>query len=155
GPPWFLPYLVLLRVGFALPRTLLCGRCALTAPFHPYPGEPGRYLFCGTFRRTCLSTPSRTLSGTLLCGVRTFLRLSAQPGVTPAFAARRRPSGPASAISIIGWLPQKGRSGKSLGPAPGKLMGCFSCRELYDVATFWLWFFQYLYRAITVHRLGV
>src|SRR5262249_55873991 len=36
GPPWFLPYLVLLRVGFALPRTLLCGRCALTAPFHPY-----------------------------------------------------------------------------------------------------------------------
>ena len=34
----FLPYLVLLRVGFALPRALLPGRCALTAPFHPYPG---------------------------------------------------------------------------------------------------------------------
>ena len=30
------PYLVLLRVGFALPRRLLAGRCALTAPFHPY-----------------------------------------------------------------------------------------------------------------------
>jgi hypothetical protein len=28
--------LVLLRVGFALPRLLLNGRCALTAPFHPY-----------------------------------------------------------------------------------------------------------------------
>src|SRR5262249_55385523 len=111
GPPRFLPYLVLLRVGFALPRTLLCGRCALTAPFHPYPGgrfsegsatacacfapasgsgepalavrSPGRYVFCGTFRRTCLSTPSRTLSGTLLCGVRTFLPLSVRPGVTP------------------------------------------------------------------------
>ena len=31
-----LPYLVLLRVGFALPRALLRERCALTAPFHPY-----------------------------------------------------------------------------------------------------------------------
>jgi hypothetical protein len=30
------PYLVLLRVGFTLPRTLQPGRCALTAPFHPY-----------------------------------------------------------------------------------------------------------------------
>jgi hypothetical protein len=30
------PYLVLLRVGFALPATLLPRRCALTAPFHPY-----------------------------------------------------------------------------------------------------------------------
>ena len=31
------PYLVLLRVGFALPAALLRQRCALTAPFHPYP----------------------------------------------------------------------------------------------------------------------
>ncbi len=31
------PYLVLLRVGFALPAALLRRRCALTAPFHPYP----------------------------------------------------------------------------------------------------------------------
>ena len=30
------PYLVLLRVGFALPGALLRRRCALTAPFHPY-----------------------------------------------------------------------------------------------------------------------
>jgi hypothetical protein len=30
-------YLVLLRVGFALPATLLPRRCAFTAPFHPYP----------------------------------------------------------------------------------------------------------------------
>ena len=33
----------------------------------------GRYIFCGTFRRADLNPPSRTLSGTLLCGVRTFL----------------------------------------------------------------------------------
>ncbi len=32
----FPSYLVLLRVGFAVPRALLPGRCALTAPFHPY-----------------------------------------------------------------------------------------------------------------------
>jgi hypothetical protein len=30
------PYLVLLRVGFALPAALLRRRCALAAPFHPY-----------------------------------------------------------------------------------------------------------------------
>lgn len=29
-------YLVLLRVGFTMPRSLLNARCALTAPFHPY-----------------------------------------------------------------------------------------------------------------------
>ena len=32
-----LPYLVLLRMGFALPDGSLRPRCALTAPFHPYP----------------------------------------------------------------------------------------------------------------------
>ena len=43
----FPPYLVLLRVGFTLPPALQPERCALTAPFHPYPcgtgrpGEPG------------------------------------------------------------------------------------------------------------------
>src|SRR5262249_47385507 len=78
GPPraGVPPYLVLLRVGFALPASLLTRRCALTAPFHPSPahsrnpaysesvallrartrmaGPPewaGRYIFCGTFRR--------------------------------------------------------------------------------------------------------
>jgi hypothetical protein len=38
-PPEIPSYLVLLRVGFALPRALLPARCALTAPFHPYPGK--------------------------------------------------------------------------------------------------------------------
>ena len=35
--PPLLPYLVLLRAGFCLPRLLPDARCALTAPFHPYP----------------------------------------------------------------------------------------------------------------------
>ncbi len=34
------PYLVLLRMGFAVPPPLLEARCALTAPFHPYPPSP-------------------------------------------------------------------------------------------------------------------
>ena len=46
---------------------------------------PRRYVFCGTFRQPGLNPASRTLSGTLLCGVRTFL---------PSFD--ERPSGPAA-----------------------------------------------------------
>ena len=109
------PYLVLLRVGFALPAALLPRRCALTAPFHPYPAvvlnprtrvrcyasttsQPmkwlalfgpttttGRYVFCGTVRRPGLNPASRMLSGTLPCGVRTFLPPCGE-----------RPSGPAA-----------------------------------------------------------
>jgi hypothetical protein len=69
------PYLVLLRVGFALPPPLLTARCALTAPFHPCCRTEmrRRYVFCGTFRDQPLTAGPRTLSGTLLFGVRTFL----------------------------------------------------------------------------------
>ncbi len=71
-------------------------RCALTAPFHPYRFLEGsatlgaasplilrsrRYIFCGTGRKAVLKPPSRTLSGTLLFGVRTFLsHARARPG---------------------------------------------------------------------------
>jgi hypothetical protein len=54
------PYLVLLRMGFTLPCLLPAMRCALTAPFHPYPAKARRYIFCGTFRR--LSPPRRYLA---------------------------------------------------------------------------------------------
>ena len=37
GPSLAPPYLVLLRAGFGLPLVLPRARCALTAPFHPYP----------------------------------------------------------------------------------------------------------------------
>jgi len=33
----WLPYSVLLQVGFTVPLALPPARCALTAPFHPYP----------------------------------------------------------------------------------------------------------------------
>jgi len=61
-------YLVLLQVGFTLPLLLPATRCALTAPFHPYPAThfiiPGkidtmkwmarRYTFCCTSRKLSL-----------------------------------------------------------------------------------------------------
>ena len=52
-------YLVLLRVGFTLPRSLPTARCALTAPFHPY-RQSRRYIFCCTFRG--LTSPRRYLA---------------------------------------------------------------------------------------------
>ena len=49
------PYLVLLRVGFALPAALLRRRCALTAPFHPYLGlAAGAVCFLWHFPSTGL-----------------------------------------------------------------------------------------------------
>jgi hypothetical protein len=47
------PYLALHPMGFAMPRRLRFARCALTAPFHPYPATEAarRYFLCGTFRR--------------------------------------------------------------------------------------------------------
>src|SRR5215471_14379102 len=39
-----------------MPAASLPRRCALAAPFHPYLGlAAGRYIFCGTFRRTGLN----------------------------------------------------------------------------------------------------
>jgi hypothetical protein len=53
----------------------------------------GRYVFCGTFRQPGLNPASRTLSGTLLCRVRTFLPRH--------LTQRERPSGPAANTFII------------------------------------------------------
>ena len=63
-----------------------------------------RYIFCGTFRRTGLNPASRTLSGTLLCGVRTFLPAHSRKSnialvLLPEWAGR--PSGPAAHKFII------------------------------------------------------
>src|SRR5262245_7195002 len=43
------PYLVLLRAGFCLPPVLPRARCALTAPFHPYPSHILRRAKGGMF----------------------------------------------------------------------------------------------------------
>ena len=49
------PYLALLRAGFCLPPVLPRARCALTAPFHPYPPFGGRYIFCATILQVTLT----------------------------------------------------------------------------------------------------
>jgi len=54
------PYLALLRVGFAMRPLSPAARCALTAPFHPClcsRKSHRRSALCGTFRR--LATPGR------------------------------------------------------------------------------------------------
>src|SRR5439155_17310843 len=105
--PLLLSYLVLLRVGFTLPRASLPERCALAlspveraAPFHPYPSpipvaRARTWAVCFLWhfpyrRRTALaSIPLRPspLASTLPCGVRTFL--------SPTPASRLRyPCGP-------------------------------------------------------------
>ena len=54
-------YSVLLPAGLALPLTLPPARCALTAPFHPYP-LPKRQAVCFLWRFPW-GRPRRTLSG--------------------------------------------------------------------------------------------
>jgi len=84
------PYSVLHPVGFTVPALLPGPRCALAAPFRPYPSETGRYAFCGTVP----DPPSPRLWRTAgrypapwFHGARTFLGLLAKP-------AAARPSGP-------------------------------------------------------------
>ncbi len=88
--PFLLPYLVLLRMGFALPAGLLRPRCALTAPFHPYqPHKAAGGIFSVALSvKSALSEPSRPLAGMLPCGDRTFL--PAVPDL-PTRSTRRLP----------------------------------------------------------------
>src|SRR5262245_26594225 len=77
------PYLALLRAGFCLPPTLPPARCALTAPFHPYPSTflPRASRETGSLGAVCFlchcpsGCPARALPGALPFGVRTFLSL--------------------------------------------------------------------------------
>ncbi len=109
--PEFLPYLVLLRVGFAMPRTLLPERCALTAPFHPYrdlaieavsslwhfPSDALQRAIPDVIRHAALWSSDFPLS-------------QPRSPAKPAFAAGQRPSGPASAIHIIDRFPSSADS---------------------------------------------
>src|SRR6266851_9552832 len=82
--PLLLSYLVLLRVGFALPDGLLRPRCALTAPFHPYLRRGGIFSVALSVRNALSESP-RPLAGTLSCGDRTFLsRFQERPPVRQA-----------------------------------------------------------------------
>jgi len=60
------PYSVLHPVGFTVPSLSPGTRCALAAPFRPYPSEGGRYAFCGTVPDPCRSRSRRGLPGTVV-----------------------------------------------------------------------------------------
>ena len=99
-----LPYLVLLRVGFTLPPVLPPARCALTAPFHPYPasvlamGVPLR----GFMPRTSARARGGLLSVALSVGSR-------PPGVTwhPALRSPDFPPPRNAKRRLPGRLPQR------------------------------------------------
>jgi hypothetical protein len=75
-----------------------CNGGALLPHLFTLTSLPRRYVLCGTSRQPGLNPASRTLSGTLLCGVRTFLprRRSAESDrpvqlpTTPLYAMCRR-----------------------------------------------------------------
>jgi len=85
------PYSVLLPVGFAVPRLLPAARCALTAPFHPYPGSsPGRFAFCGTFPGVA---PAGRYPAPCFHGARTFLPAPRYEKQVPQRRAAIQPTG--------------------------------------------------------------
>ncbi len=117
------PYLALLRAGFCLPPMLPPARCALTAPFHPYPPppsplrselrrgrpvtelaspKPARSKRRGRRRAVYFlchfpsGHPDRALPGALPCGVRTFLPVAAFPSTRTSRDNRG---------AAIAWLP--------------------------------------------------
>ncbi len=59
------PYSVLLPVGFAMPPALPSARCALTAPFHPCPGNTQRAEAVCSLWHFPWACARRTLSGTV------------------------------------------------------------------------------------------
>jgi len=71
-------------VGFTVPPPLPETRCALAAPFRPYPSEAGRYAFCGTVPDPGQSRNRRALPGTAIPWSPDFPRL--------ACASRGRPT---------------------------------------------------------------
>ena len=86
------PYSVLHPVGFTVPALSPGPRCALAAPFRPYPSEAGRYPFCGTIPdppsprlwRTAGRYPAPSFRG-----ARTFLAGDKSPPRPPGPLARR------------------------------------------------------------------
>ena len=87
-----LRYLGLLRVGFTLPLPLLVARCALTAPFHPYPCRN-----TGGLLSVALSLSSRSP------GV-TRHPVSVEPGLSSPIRRPARPSSPLLGLVLNqGW----------------------------------------------------
>ena len=96
------PYLALLRMGFAMRPLLPAARCALTAPFHPClcPRRRGPSAVC-SLRHFPSPRGARALPGILPCGARTFLHRRARCG-TPCGDPSARPPGSPSKVARKG-----------------------------------------------------
>ena len=68
-----LPYWLLLRVGFTVPPLSPGARCALTAPFHPYPLSLATQRAVSFLWHCPAARADWSLTSTLPCGARTFL----------------------------------------------------------------------------------
>jgi len=79
------PYSVLLRMGLAMLLPLPVARCALTAPFHPCPGMPGRFAFCGAIPGVA---PAGRYPASCFRGARTFLHSPGREQRPPSQLAR-------------------------------------------------------------------
>ena len=90
--------------------------------FSPLPSscEERRYRLCGTFRPAALTPPSRTLSGTLLCGVRTFLRARRAHPAT----VRSDCQLPHYSRSVYGSLRRFSGAGRRCRARPGHVRNC-------------------------------
>ena len=85
------PYLALLRMGFTVPPPFPEERCALTAPFHPYPRPIGGGLLSAALS---LALPRPGVTRHAACrGVRTFLQDRNPSGRPPPPAAPSIPPG--------------------------------------------------------------
>jgi hypothetical protein len=114
-------YSVLLPAGLAVPPTLPPARCALAAPFHPYPsarpcGWPdGRFAFCGAFPGVA---PAGRYPAPHPFGARTFLRFAAaavRPTGETGIWGRRRGGQGESAVASLASTSKDGRpSGRAL-----------------------------------------
>ena len=100
--------------GVYLPALLPRPRCALAAPFRPYPSEGGRYAFCGTVPEPPspkLGRPAGRYPAPQFRGARTFLAGDKSPP---------RPPGPLARACDIGILRITGarqQQRQQLGPA--------------------------------------
>ncbi len=96
-------YLVLLRTRLAMPSPLPETRCALTAPFHPYPGKPRRSALCGAISGV---TPGGRYPPSYYRGARTFLKAGFPAPRSPGHLARRSSS---SLLQLDQWGNDQGQ----------------------------------------------
>lgn len=120
-------YWLLLQVGFAVPSESPRTRCALTAPFHPYPPLAERAVcFLWHFPASHLDWP---LASTLPSGARTFLPppMTAVTGVHPGRSGTLRLQQPGGGGPLRGRPAVSRRPPRRRRPAPGggRARGCF------------------------------